>query len=304
MTIGTVAGRWRDALLSSLAAIFAVATVAAAFAWRRTPAPDADVGFAVIALAFGALWWAAAVVAKRKGWASGPARLWADPLRLGGILLSAFAIGGSAVGLVTGVLGSDRAFTISLALVGFFALGLAVLEGREGLSYMAVLMLGSAWGLWAYGRLGVRQGQVYAIPGGLYLLWVGLMQHRHARPRLAAVIDIAGLVLLLGSSLLQSVTQALASASLIYGALVAAEAIGILWWGLIRRLRRFVIAGIGVFAIDLVAQVVQPLLSMSRWVLTALVGLVLVVGALVVERQRETIKRVSHEWRSRMEAWH
>lgn len=164
-------------------------------------------------------------------------------------------------------------------------------------------MLGVAWGLWLYYDRGVREVQSYAVPGALYLLWVGLTQDRRGHRRLAGILDSAGLTLLLGSSLLQSVIKAHSPLTLAYGGLVAAESLCILWWGIARRRRRFAVAGCGALVLDVVAQIIQPLLLMSRWVITGVVGLVLVLGALVVERKRETIARISQQVRAEMEEW-
>ena len=168
---------------------------------------------------------------------------------------------------------------------------------------MAVLRLGVAWGLWLYYDRGVREVQYYAVPGALYLLWVGLTQDRRRRPRLAGILDGAGLTLLLGSSFLQSVIKAQSPLTLTYGGLVAVESLCIVWWGIARRLRRFAVAGSGALVLDVLAQIIQPLLLMSRWVITGVVGLVLILGALVVERKRDTIVRLSQQVRAGMEEW-
>ncbi len=304
--VGAIAAWWRDARFGSLSAILGAAAVLAVFAWGQVAAPTAEPWIAVIALAFGILWGAAVIVARPRTHppaVAEAARFWAGPLRLEAIILGAVALAGSIVGVLAGLPGSDRAFILCLALVGFLALEIATLEEREVLSYVAVLMLGVAWGLWFYYDRGVREVQFYAVPGALYLLWVGLTQDRRRRPRLAGILDGAGLTLLLGSSFLQSVIKAQSPLTLAYGGLVAIESLGIVWWGVARRLRRFAVAGSGALVLDVLAQSIQPLLLMSRWVITGVVGLVLILGALVVERKRETIVRISQQVRAGMEEW-
>jgi hypothetical protein len=116
-------------------------------------------------------------------------------------------------------------------------------------------------------------------------------------------MDGAGLALLLGSSLLQSAVQSFTSSGLIYGSLVAVESLGVLGWGLIRRRRRFAFAAVGILLLDAGALAIHPLVLLSRWVATAALGLAIVLGALYVERKRETIARVSERWRIRIEEW-
>ncbi|HEV2283719.1 MAG TPA: hypothetical protein VGX75_15150 [bacterium] len=301
-----LAWRWRDTRIGTATALFGAAAVAALFAWRQVSAPNAEPRIAAIALGFGALWWGALADAARRTRRSPTGDLvvfWTPAVRLIAIVLGAGTFGASVLSLALGSTGSDHAFVLCLALVGFLVLEVATLEDREILSYLALLMLEAAWGLWLYYDQRVRAIQPYAIPGALYLFWVGLDQFRRRRKRLAWLIDAAGLILLLGSSLLQSITEALSSSTLVYGGLVAVESLSVTWWGLARHVRRFVLAGAAVLVLDLTAQVFQPLLLMSRWVLTGVVGLSLIIGGLIVERQREAIAEFVERWRARMEDW-
>jgi hypothetical protein len=303
--IGATAAWWRDRRLALLAAVCAAASVLAVFLQLHIAVAAAEPAIALIALCFGSVWWAAmaaGTIARRGMPVTRLAHLWAAPLKLTAIVLVSAPLAGSVLGVFTGVPGSPHAFVLCLGLAGILAFVVTTLEGRMPFSYLAALMPGCAWVVWLFSDQ-IREVQFYAIPGALYLLWIGLVLDKSSRHRLADLMDGAGLALLLGSSLLQSVFQAFTPSGVIYGSLVAVESLGVLGWGFIRRRRRFAVAAVAVLLLDATALAIHPLVFTSRWIATAALGLALVLGALYVERKRETIARVSERWRTRIGEW-
>jgi hypothetical protein len=187
-----------------------------------------------------------------------------------------------------------------LAVLGLFYLAAAVVERHSRLAYLPLGMLLLAWGLeWSL-VWGQREVQWYAIPAGLYLLVVGYLEWRSGSRALARWIDRLGLVLLLGTSFWQS----LGPDGWPYALLMGFEGLAITWWGSTRRLRRFLYAGVVGVTIDVVWQLIDPLLTATnRWIVFGIVGVFLVSLAILVERRLEKVMALTKDVRRRLEHW-
>jgi hypothetical protein len=168
------------------------------------------------------------------------------------------------------------------------------------LGYGAVAMLLAAYGLEWLLFLGQREVQWYALPAGVYLLSVGYLEWRQGRLALAGWIDRTAMLLLFGSAFWQSLAQ---EDGWRYALLMGVEGLVIAWWGSARRQRRFLYSGVSAVVIAVVGQLIEPLLSVNRWIVFGLAGLLLVSIAILVERRLETVMRLSQEWRERLEDW-
>jgi hypothetical protein len=192
-----------------------------------------------------------------------------------------------------------RMLTGVFAVLGLFYLAAAVVGRRRWLGYSALGLLLAAW----CGELllvwGQRQLQWYALPAGLYLLGVGYLEWRLGSRPLARWIDRAAVLLLLGSAFWQS----LGPQGGRYALLMGIECLLLLWWGSARRLRFFLYAGVGGMTVNVIAQLVEPLLSANRWIVFGVAGLLLVGLAILVERRLESVRVLSQELRERLEQW-
>jgi hypothetical protein len=244
-------------------------------------------------------------------------RVWEKPLQQAGLFIST-AVLGLTVMLGVDIIGlAIRAFlglpfleaadvptlqmTVSvLAITGLLYLAAALVERWAWLGYGAVALLLGAWSLEWFFIWGMREPQWYAVPAGAYLLGVGYLEWRQDRKTLARWIDRAGLLLLLLSSFWQSMTE---PNGWPYALLMGAEGLAITWWGSARRQRRFLYFGVAGVVVDVVGQLIEPLLSANRWIVFGVAGLILVAIAVLVERQLEAVMRLSRELRERLEEW-
>lgn len=245
------------------------------------------------------------------------AQIWSRPLRLGGWIVTGYSLLMMiATGLDVAALTVRAAFgrpliteadlpqvqmVVSvLAIVGLFYLAAAVVDRVRWLGYAAVGLLLGAWSLEWLLVWGMREVQWYAIPAGLYLLGVGYLEWRQGSRPLARWIDRLALLLLLGSAFWQSLSQEPGWA---YALLMGVEGLLIVWWGSARRLRRFLYVGVAGVMVDLVAQLIEPLLSANRWIVFGVAGLLIIGLGILIERRLEQVRALSESWRKRLEAW-
>jgi hypothetical protein len=187
-----------------------------------------------------------------------------------------------------------------LAITGLLYLTAALVRTRAWLGYGAIGLLLCAWGLEWFLVWDLREIQWYAVPAGIYLLVVGFLEYRQGRRLLGRWIDHSALLLLLDSSLYQSLAE---ENGWTYALIMGAECLALIWWGSARRQRRFLYAGVVGIVTDVVGQLIEPLLSANRWLVFGGVGLFVLTVAILVERSLETVQRVSQEWRERLEEW-
>jgi hypothetical protein len=63
-----------------------------------------------------------------------------------------------------------------------------------------------------------------------------------------------------------------------------------IWWGTARRLRRFLYAGTGGVVLGAVGELVNQFWSINQWIVFGIVGLLVIITAIVVERKLDDIK--------------
>ena len=93
--------------------------------------------------------------------------------------------------------------------------------------------------------------QAYAIPVGLYLLGIAFFERRRSRGTLPVFIEIAAVLLLVGSSFLQSVIDEPGWA---YALLLGVESILLVLWGVVNRTKVSFIGGIVAFVVNVLYQ--------------------------------------------------
>jgi hypothetical protein len=71
------------------------------------------------------------------------------------------------------------------------------------------------------------------------------------------------------------------------------------WWGSARRLRRFFYAGMAAVILATLGQLLNALQEVNQWITFGLIGLILVILAIIVERRLDAIKA----WQQVLETW-
>jgi hypothetical protein len=319
LLVALLATAWVQPLLPYVAETLGLLALLQSFNKVEATLTDLPVALALLALGYGLVGYSlgyahrhSLFAIRRSSW-----RVWEKPLQRAGLLIST-AVLGLTVTLGVDIIGLViRAFlglpfpevadvptlqmTVGvLAITGLLYLAAALVERWTWLGYGAVALLLSAWSLEWFFIWGMRETQWYAVPAGIYLLGVGCLEWRQDRKTLARWIDRAGLLLLLFSSFWQSMT---ATNGWPYALLMGAEGLAITWWGSARRQRRFLYFGVAGVVVDVVGQLIEPLLSANRWIVFGVAGLILVTIAVLVERQLEAVMRLSRELRERLEEW-
>ncbi len=286
--------------------------------WYGAPGRHYPIALAVLALAYGVGGYGLRYARRRGRTVPGWLRVWERPLIQTGLAFTGLAL------LVTAVMGAGTVVWLAvravfeqpvltaaqvpvvqmtvtvLAVAGLTYLAAALVERRLWVGYGAVAMLLAAYALEWLLFFGQREVQWYAVPAGAYLLGVGFLEWRQGRRALAGWIDRTALLLLFGSAFWQSLAQ---DNGWRYALLMGAEGLAIGWWGSARRQRRFLYSGVSAVVIAVAGQLVEPLLSVNRWIVFGVVGLLLMGVATLVERRLETVMRLSAEWRERLEDW-
>lgn len=185
----------------------------------------------------------------------------------------------------------------TLSLIGLLYAAASAVYRRMRLGYLAVGMLLTGWFLYAFyvnAWDNLRQLQWYALPAGLYLLGIGFLEWQRGGRTLARWLDYAAILLLLGSLFWQTLVFGWGFALMLGG-----EGLAAFWWGSARRLRRFFYTGMSGVILAALGQLLNALQEVNQWITFGLIGLILVVAAIIVERKLEAIKA----WQQVLETW-
>jgi len=319
LLLAALAVVWMQPLLPYLAAGLGMLAVMQRLAWVGAPGTDVPVALALLALGYGLVGYGLEYARRREDWGL-PRRLQVleRPLALAGLAVSAVALLGVFVRSLTivdwlvrslfgrPVMGPEDAPVVQmaaavLALTGLLYLAAALVRRWYWRGYGAVALLLCAWSLEWFLVWDLRQVQWYAVPAGLYLLGVGYLEWRQDRRKLALWIDRAGLLLLLGSSFYQSLAE---THGWPYALLMGAEGLFLIWWGSARRQVRFLYTGVVGVVTTVVGQLMRQLFTVTNaWIAFGVPGLVIMILVIFIERRLEAVKRVSQEWRERLEDW-
>lgn len=181
-----------------------------------------------------------------------------------------------------------------LALLGLLYVAATFTYRQLRFGYVALGMLLGAWMLHAFYVQQWENVQWYAIPAGLYLLTIAYLEWRRGNKVPARWLDYAAMLLMLGSLFWQTLLFGWG-----YALLLGTEGFSAFWWGSARRLRRFFYAGMVAVILATLGQLINSLRSINQWIVFGLIGLLLVVVAVVVERKLENIKA----WQEVLESW-
>jgi hypothetical protein len=307
LLLGLLTTLWRDAALAYGALGYALLALGYLLRWLALPLADAlawvsGAGFGLYLLA-----WALEGPVTGVKQKIHPLAVWPRPLTHVGISLTTLATIAS-LGIV-----ASRTITAAaiLTFAGALYLTIAYRNRRLYLGYLGMATLELAWALALMARA-VKQPQFYAIPAGLYFVGIGALERRRARRPFAVYVECLGLAVMLLTSLVQSLDSV---KGLPYFALLLVEALLVVWWGAARRVKIPFFVGLGTSVLNVVAQVTTLLLAehsdssgQEDPLLTAVliilgVGLLAMLVAVLVERQRARIIAQAQEWREALDAW-
>lgn len=277
---------------------------------RREPLAWAGLG-----LALGGAWlghrhlglapaWAAAwlvlelVGVSLLGWAAawGGLGVWRRPTAAGAAgaaaLLTAI-VAGLALGLVL------PALTFALASLGLVLATVAVRERELWYAYGAGAAFVGAT-LCQLADWGFSEAQWYVIPAGLYLLALAWGLRRFQGQRAASqLVESAGVVLLLGVTFGQLVLLG----GGLYALLLFGEALAVAGYGALMRLRAPFVGGVAFFVAGVTWMTLDSVLLANQWVLLGVVGLLMVLAYVVLERHQERLVRAGRHWVAELQSW-
>lgn len=227
--------------------------------------------------------------------------IWIKPLTHGAIASTAFAVSGTLSFIITHTTMSAATF----ASAGAFATTHAYRTRSYRLGYVGMALLEVAFALLLM-KNDAREMQVYALPAGLYFVAVGFFERRLRKGLLAVAIESFGLVMLLLTAFMQSLN---ANTGFPYFVLLLVEGLLIIWWGAGRRFKIPFFIGLIASVVNVVAQIILLLNTLGltqgfgRFIIIFAVGVILVIVAIFVERQRIQIITKAREWREALEIW-
>ena len=196
------------------------------------------------------------------------------------------------------------------ALVSLNPLVIAITFGIAGLTYAAdaaarqvlhlAYLAGAAflvvyWALLVH--FGVNEPQSYVIPTGLALLGLGWNEHRRGGNLTYRLPTLLGLVILLGSSFVQSLPRG----AFVYAAWLGMESLAAIGWGVRTRSRGYVSLGAVALLANAVAQFGPAFVELPRWIQLGITGGILLGGGIGFLVKREDLLRtrraLTEEWK-------
>jgi hypothetical protein len=194
------------------------------------------------------------------------------------------------------------AATIALTGLTLVAHGFERRERRLGYLGVALLEAGYMVQLMWFD---VGQPQAFAVPAGLYLLAVGYFEWRRgAAGRIKPALEIAGLALLLGISLVQAVGFLGAGYErYVYDTFLFLECLALLGLGAVLRwLRTFTAGAVGLI-VSVVLLLADPVGAMDGVYRLMAAGLALIAIVAFLQWRRQQIPDWIEHGRVQLEAW-
>ncbi|EWT05857.1 hypothetical protein N864_01700 [Intrasporangium chromatireducens Q5-1] len=231
----------------------------------------------------------------------GPFARWQRPVVVLGLPATAWAVLTAGAGAAAGptAVADSGTLAVSLAVASLQAAATGVAFRRVGVQLLAPALACAAWLSFSYESLHGRPEWVTAPAGFAALVTVALWRHDRAgrgQPMAApeiVVLELAGILLLVGPSLASAVTAGVGHAlvALVLGVAVAA-------WGIVTEVRRRVSAGVGTVLVAVLLLVAVPLVDLlprwqgaAVWIVIAVLGLVAVLAAAFVEQGKVAARK-------------
>ena len=213
------------------------------------------------------------------------------PLRWAGLGLMLLPMVGAPVSL------DPLVIAITFGIVGLTYAADAAARRVLYLAYLAgAAFLVVYWALLVH--FGVDEPQAYVIPTGLALLGLGWNEHRRGGNLTYRLPTLLGLVILLGSSFVQSLPRG----AFVYAVWLGMESLAAIGWGVRTRSRGYVSLGTLALVTNVVAQFGPAFVELPRWIQLAVTGGILLGGGIAFLVRREELLRarraLTEEWKS------
>jgi hypothetical protein len=232
-------------------------------------------------------------------------RLWHRPLYLGSIGTSVVALA-MAMGLAAELMSQAAlgALAVTTAVAGLTSIGHGFQRRERLLSYLGVALLEVGYML-QLALFGVGQLQAFTLPAGLYVLAIAYLEWRRGSgARIKALLEVAGLMLVLGTALAQAAGVLDAGAGrYVYDVVLLFESLALFALGAVLRWRKTFFASILALVADVFIVLADPIRAMNTWYLLALVGFTMLGVVVFIEQRRQRIPLWINDWRLRLEAW-
>jgi hypothetical protein len=220
------------------------------------------------------------------------------------------ALGLAAVIFASGVALDDytRAavdpMNLTISIFGVVLITYAFVHQTRFSAYTGVAMLLVAYMLRIV-VLEVTEPQAFAFPAGIYLLAIAFNEWRRGtREDVRHLLEIAGVVLLLGTTALQSLGIPATDVDRYeYALLLLLQSLAVFGLSAIVHWRNAFFAGIAGTVISVGVFLEQPVRSMNTWYLVLAIGIVMLIIVGFIERRRREIPFWIEDWRKRMESW-
>lgn len=217
--------------------------------------------------------------------------IYGTPFRNAGLTLMAVPLLGSIFSF------DPTAVAITFAVAGIVYAIDAAIHRKPGTAYLSAgsfLMV-----IWAVLLdLDVTEPQAFIIPAGLALVIAGWLDRREGRLERYRWLSILGLVLMMGSLLVQSLGP---GEGYPYAILLALECVIAIFWGIRTHSRSYVQVGGIVLIANTLVQLAPGFVNMPRWIQIGLTGgLLLGIGLMALfqrERLLKTRQRFTDDWR-------
>ena len=151
----------------------------------------------------------------------------------------------------------------------------------------------------------VGQPQAFTLPAGLYLLAIAYLEWRRGSgARIKTLLEVAGLMLLLGTALAQAAgVLDVGAGRYVYDVVLLVESLALFALGAVLRWRKTFFASILALVADVFIVLADPIRAMNTWYLLALVGFTMLGVVVFIEQRRQRIPVWVNDWRLRLEAW-
>lgn len=193
-----------------------------------------------------------------------------------------------------------RALVVALMNAGVVLVTATVRERRSEYAYLA----GAAFVAASLGQFLVwdlREMQFYVIPVGVYLLALANgIRYFQRHDQLARLIDTSGVVVLLGTTFLHAAGS---PDNIGYILLVGGESLLVAAYGALARLRVPFVGGIASFVLGVLWLAANAARLLNQWLLLGLLGLLMLLAYVVLERQQEQLRRAGRDWAARLQRW-
>lgn len=149
--------------------------------------------------------------------------------------------------------------------------------------------------------LGVAEPQWYVLPTGLYLLALAFGErHFQGRRRFAQLLEVVAALLILGTSFGQALRVPGGPG---YEVLLFGEALVMIAYGVLLRLRVPFVMGVGFFVAASGWLALEVVRGFNQWVLLGIFGLLMIAAYVVLERHQERLVRLGRTWMLEIRSW-